>query len=238
MKTESSKRSFAKSVSYRILSSLITFFAAFALTASKALTLKIGLSVEISKFIFYYLHERLWASTAYGNIYRNGRAIWFTGLSGSGKSSIANSLAQEIQKKGYSVQILDGDKIRDTINKGLGFSAADRERNIFNIAHIAKLLNEAGVVVLVPVISPYHSLREIARKTISNFIGVYVRCPIEVCEARDPKGLYKKVRSGEIKQFTGISDPYEEPTDFDITVDTSKQSLDVCVNLILKSCNL
>lgn len=235
---ESKKRSIIKSLSYRFYSASITFICVFVATGSLSSMFKIGSIIEIAKLLLYYLHERAWSYLRLGLIHPQGKTIWFTGLSGSGKSTIADVLAQQLTKKGYPVQILDGDKIRNTINKGLGFSPEDRERNIFNIAHIAKLLNEAGVIVLVPVISPYKSLRTLAREVIDNFTGVYVKCPITVCEDRDPKGIYKRVRAGEIKMFTGISDPYEAPDDFEITIETYKESVNQCVAKIIAEASL
>lgn len=230
---ESAKRSVVKSVSYRTFTSIVNLLVLLLLTGSFATAWKLGLTIELFKILTYYIHERAWSSIRYGMIHPKGRTFWFTGLSGSGKTTIANALAEKLKDKGYAVQILDGDSVRNTINKGLGFSEADRERNIFNIAHIAKLFNEAGVIVLVPVISPYDKLRKMARSIIEDFTGIYIKCPLSVCEERDPKGLYKKVRAGEIKNFTGISDPFEEPTEFEISIDTSEISLQTALEIII-----
>lgn len=142
-----------------------------------------------------------------------GAVLWFTGLSGSGKSSLANEVEKELFRRGVHTYILDGDNVRHGLNKDLGFSAADRKENIRRIAEVSRLFADAGVLVLTAFISPFREEREFARSLLKRgeFIEIYVRCGLDVCEARDPKGLYKKARRGEIKDFTGISSPYEPP---------------------------
>ncbi len=146
--------------------------------------------------------------------------IWLTGLSGSGKSTIANELAIKLQEEGKLAYILDGDNVRMGLNKDLGFSDDDRKENIRRIAEVAKLLSDAGVIVITAFISPFREEREKAKEIIGrdNFIEVFVRTSLETCEKRDPKGLYKKARAGEIPMFTGIDSPYEEPLNYDIMV--------------------
>ena len=146
--------------------------------------------------------------------------IWLTGLSGSGKSTIANELAIKLQQEGKLAYILDGDNVRMGLNKDLGFSDYDRKENIRRIAEVAKLLSDAGVIVITAFISPFREEREKAKEIIGrgNFIEVFVRTSLETCEKRDPKGLYKKARAGEIPMFTGIDSPYEEPLNYDIMV--------------------
>lgn len=146
--------------------------------------------------------------------------IWLTGLSGSGKSTIANELAIKLQEEGRLAYILDGDNVRMGLNKDLGFSDDDRKENIRRIAEVAKLLSDAGVIVITAFISPFREEREKAKEIVGrdNFIEVYVRTSLETCENRDPKGLYKKARAGEIPMFTGIDSPYEEPLNYDIMV--------------------
>ena len=164
---------------------------------------------------------------------QRGVAVWFTGFSGAGKSTIANALTKELNNKGYDLEVLDGDEIRENLTKGLGFSKEDRDTNIRRIGFVAKLLVRHGVVVLVPVISPYRAIREEMREQIGDFVEVFVNAPIEVCEKRDVKGLYKKVRDGEIKQFTGISDPYEPPLNPEIECRTDLEELDESVAKIM-----
>ena len=151
---------------------------------------------------------------------QKGATIWLTGLSGSGKSTIAKQLEQSLMGLGHLCYILDGDNIRHGLNRDLGFSMEDRRENIRRIAEVAALMNDAGVIVITSFISPYISDRAAAREVIGDesFVEVFVDTAIEVCEERDPKGLYKKARDGEIQQFTGISDPYEAPQDAELTL--------------------
>jgi len=171
-----------------------------------------------------------------------GAVIWFTGLSASGKSTLAHALENALFEKGYKTYVLDGDNIRHGLNKDLGFSPQDREENIRRIGEVAKLFADAGIIVLTAFISPYCSDREKARKlNPRNFIEVYVKCDLDVCEQRDPKGLYKKAKAGEISEFTGISAPYEEPENPELVIDTGKYSIEESVNQLityLKSQNI
>lgn len=149
-----------------------------------------------------------------------GAVIWFTGLSGSGKSTIANLVDEFLYLRGCHSFVLDGDNIRHGLNKDLGFSKEDRAENIRRISEVAKLFADAGIIAITCFISPYRSDRNAARSLLppGRFIEVYVECPLEVCEQRDPKGLYKKARAGEIKGFTGIDDPYEPPENPEIVL--------------------
>lgn len=162
-----------------------------------------------------------------------GFTVWFTGLSGAGKSTIATMLAERLQQVGRRVELLDGDEIRKNLSQGLGFSKADRDANIARIAFVAKLLSRNGVVAITAAISPYRATRDAARQEIRSFVEVYVDCPLDVCEQRDVKGLYAKARSGEIAQFTGISDPYEAPEQPEVTVHTDRESVEESVDHIL-----
>jgi len=137
--------------------------------------------------------------------------VWFTGLSGAGKTTLSRWVGEQLRHNGRRVEILDGDEVRRTLTRGLGFSKQDREENILRIGYVAHLLARNGVTVLVAVISPYRAVREQVRALIGDFVEVYVNAPLEVCEQRDQKGLYRRARAGEIKNFTGIDDPYEEP---------------------------
>lgn len=160
--------------------------------------------------------------------------IWLTGLSGSGKSTIANALEAELFKKQIHTFCLDGDNTRLGINKDLGFSTTDRTENIRRVAEMAKLFLESGTIVITSFISPLISDREMAKQIIgsSDFIEVYINCPLSVCENRDVKGLYAKARKGEIKDFTGIDSPFEAPLDSDIELFTDKNSIQECVGII------
>ena len=161
--------------------------------------------------------------------------IWMTGLSGSGKSTIANALEKRLFSMGRHTMLLDGDNVRMGLNKNLGFGEKDRIENIRRIAEVSKLMNDAGLIVLTAFISPYRKDRRSAKDIIGdNFIEVYVNTPLEECERRDVKGLYKAARAGEIFDFTGITSPYEKPENPDIIVDTQKNDVDECVHQILQ----
>ena len=152
--------------------------------------------------------------------------VWFTGLSGSGKSTIAHEVESLLFERGCRTYVLDGDNIRHGLNKDLGFSPEDRSENIRRIAEVANLFVQAGVIALTAFISPYRADRDNARKIAGgDFVEVYVKCDIDVCEARDTKGLYKKARAGEVKEFTGISAPYEEPLHPELVLDTAKEAI-------------
>ena len=156
-----------------------------------------------------------------------GATLWFTGLSGSGKSTLARALEEVLFERGCQVYVLDGDNIRHGLNRDLGFSPADRTENIRRIGEVAKLFTDFGALVLTAFISPYREDRNSARVLIGtgDFIEVFVDCDLDVCEGRDPKGLYKKARAGEIPEFTGISAPYEVPEGPELTVDTARYSV-------------
>ena len=166
---------------------------------------------------------------------QHGLMIWFTGLSGSGKSTIAIALERELQQRGLLCRILDGDNIRSGINNNLGFSAEDRVENIRRIAEVGKLFVDTGIITLAAFISPNNEIREMAAGIIGkeDFLEIYVSTPLEECERRDVKGLYAKARRGEIKNFTGISAPFEAPTHPALSLDTSKLSLKESVDQLL-----
>ncbi|MGG1571734.1 adenylyl-sulfate kinase [Fictibacillus sp. NRS-1165] len=161
--------------------------------------------------------------------------LWFTGLSASGKSTIANEVEKRLYDKGLRTYLLDGDNIRHGINQDLDFSPADRKENIRRIGEISKLFVDAGMIVITAFISPFRDDRNLARSLLEagEFIEVYTKCSLAECEKRDPKGLYKKVRAGEIPEFTGISSAYEEPFSPDITIETDKQSITKSVDQVI-----
>lgn len=163
------------------------------------------------------------------------RVLWFTGLSGSGKSTVANATEKILHEMGLQTYILDGDNVRMGLNKDLGFSAKDRTENIRRITEVAKLFADAGTIVLTAFISPYRADRENARKVISNndFIEVFIKADLSVCENRDPKGLYKKARAGEIKGFTGIDAPYEAPENPELVIDTNKYNIEASAQIVV-----
>jgi adenylylsulfate kinase len=161
--------------------------------------------------------------------------LWFTGLSGAGKSTLANAVEALLYQKQHHSYILDGDNIRHGLNKGLGFSDADRIENIRRIGEVSKLLVDAGLIALTAFISPFRADRDLVRNlfTGNEFIEIYVQAPLDVCEQRDPKGLYKKARAGEIKNFTGIDSRYEEPVSPELVVNTAQHSLEECARQVV-----
>ena len=167
---------------------------------------------------------------------QHGLVIWFTGLSASGKSTLAIALERKLYNEGKLTQVLDGDKIRNGLNINLGFSAEERVENIRRIAEVGKLFSDCGIVAISAFISPTDSIRSMARNIIGrkNFFEVYVSTPVSVCEERDPKGLYKKARAGFIKDFTGVSAPYEAPADANLIIDTSDCTVEEATNLIFE----
>jgi adenylyl-sulfate kinase len=154
-----------------------------------------------------------------------GFTLWFTGLSGAGKSTISEQIFERLKTSGAKVELLDGDVVRTHLSKGLGFSKEDRDTNVRRIGFVSELLSRNGVIALVAAISPYREIREEIRGRIGNFVEIYVHCPIEVLAERDVKGLYKKALAGEIAGFTGVSDPYEPPNHPEITIDSSKEAV-------------
>ncbi len=164
---------------------------------------------------------------------RRGVTIWFTGLSGAGKTTITKALADKLVQYNYPIELLDGDVVRQNLTKGLGFSKEDRDENIRRIGFVANLLTRHGVMVLVSAISPYRDMRQEVRGKIGNFVEVFVNAPLATCEARDVKGLYKKARAGEIKSFTGIDDPYEAPLNPEVECRTDLETLEESLAKVL-----
>lgn len=192
--------------------------------------------MEETKHIYPIFDRMLSRSDKEELLKQHSVMIWFTGLSGSGKSTIAIALERELQKRGLLCRILDGDNIRSGINNNLGFSAEDRIENIRRIAEIGKLFVDTGIITIAAFISPNNDIREMAANIIGkeDFMEIYVSTPIEKCERRDVKGLYAKARKGEIKNFTGISAPFEAPQHPALSLDTSKLSVEESVNKLLE----
>jgi adenylylsulfate kinase len=163
-----------------------------------------------------------------------GFTLWFTGLSGAGKTTLAHIVETELRRRSLKVEILDGDVVRTNLSKGLGFSKEDRDTNIRRIGFVCHLLSRNGVAAISAAISPYREVRDEVRKTIGDFVEVYVHCPLEVCAERDVKGLYAKAMAGEIPGFTGVSDPYEEPLNPEVMVDSSKETPEESAKKIIR----
>ena len=167
-----------------------------------------------------------------------GFTLWFTGLPGSGKSTLARKVEEILLERGMKVEVLDGDEIRKHLSKGLGFSKEDRDENIRRIGWVCHLLTRNDVVAIAAAISPYKEVRDENRKLIGRFVEVYCKCPIEVLKERDPKGLYAKALRGEIKNFTGIDDPYEPPDNPEVICETDKETVEESVNKIIRTLEL
>lgn len=229
------KRSLGKTISWRVVATILTILLAYIWLGEWAASVAMGVAINIVKAGAYYLHERGWNLIRWGQAktYPKGVTIWFTGLPCSGKSTIADALPERLKRRGLKVQRLDADIIRKHLWKDLGYSKEDRDENIRRAAYLAKLLTESGIVTITSFISPYQELREQAREEIGNFVEVYVKCPVEVCIQRDTRGLYKKAIAGEISNFTGISDPYEEPVNPEVLIESDKETLEESVAKVM-----
>ncbi len=165
----------------------------------------------------------------------NGFTLWFTGMSGAGKSTLAQAVAEELSRRGHRVEVLDGDEVRTNLSKGLGFSKEDRDTNIRRIGYVCKLLARNGVIAISAAISPYREVRNEVRRQHERFVEVFVKCPLDTLVERDVKGLYKKALAGEIPNFTGVSDPYEEPLSPELVVESHVESVDESLARLLRT---
>jgi len=231
MYKETNTRSFIKSISWRINGTLATSAIVYFISGKAEMALAVGFFEFFSKVIIFYFHERAWNKISFGKRALKPAVIWLTGLSGAGKSTIAEALVTDLRRQGIKVEHLDGDTVRD-IFPTTGFSKKEREEHIKRIGYLANQLEKNGIFVVASFISPYEDSRRFVRALCQRFIEVHVATPLALCEQRDPKGLYKKARSGDIKNFTGISDPYEVPVNPELTIDTGQVSLEDSVRLI------
>ena len=165
---------------------------------------------------------------------QKGFVLWLTGLPGSGKTTLAKILEEILRKKGLKLEVFDGDEVRKWLSPEAGFSREDRDRHIKRVAMISKLLSRNDIAVIVSLVSPYRDVRDFARNEIENFLEIWIKCSLETCIKRDPKGLYKKAQSGEIKDMTGVQDVYEEPHNPELIIDTDNKSVDECIDMLIK----
>jgi adenylylsulfate kinase len=221
----------AKAIVYRFFSSLITFGISYILTGNLQASLSIGILDSLVKIFSFYFFDEVWAKIT--GFKETPCVIFLTGLSGSGKTTIAKALIEKYKTKGVAPVLLDGDEIRKVIHQN-GFDEASRKKHNLNVGYMASLLESQHKVVIVSLISPYADIRNEIRGMCKNFIEVYVATDIEVCKQRDTKGLYAKAIAGEIKDFTGISAPYYAPQNAEIILDTHTTSLQNCVTKIFK----
>jgi adenylylsulfate kinase len=231
-------RSVAKTISWRFIATLITLLLAYLWLHEWTTSIALAILINGIKALAYYLHERGWNLIHWGRVeassFKKGFTVWFTGLPSSGKSTLADAVAEKLKAKGMKVERLDGDIIRRHLWKELGFSKEDRDENIRRVTYLASMLTRNGVAVLTSFVSPYREIREEARGKIGKFVEVYVKCPLEVCIQRDTRGMYKRALAGEIEDFTGISHPYEEPLNAEVVVETDKETIGESVNKILE----
>lgn len=226
-------RSVAKAVSWRILGTLATSALVFIFTKRWALSLFVGGMEFVSKIGLFWVHERVWDRLTYGRKEANPSVVWFTGLSGSGKSTISTKVTEAMRDSGLKVEYLDGDSVR-AIFPNTGFTRPERDSHIRRVGFLASRLESHGIFVVASFVSPYRESRDAVRAMCRSFIEVHVATPLEECERRDVKGLYQKARRGEISNFTGISDPYEAPERAELVIDTTTTSVDAAVAQVME----
>lgn len=229
---ESRTRSFLKTISWRFWASLTTIALVFLFTGHVEAAFAVGSFEVVLKLVLYYFHERTWDMVSLGRYTRTPFVLWFTGLPCSGKSTLGRRTYEELKRRGYEAEWLDGDVMRQSF-PGTGFSKDERNRHVRRVGFIASLLEGRGVTVVCSFVSPYEEAREKVRAMCSHFALVHVSTPLEACEKRDVKGMYKKARAGIIQQFTGVDDPYEEPLNPMLRIDTSQHTLDESVKMVL-----
>jgi adenylylsulfate kinase len=225
MQRDTHTRSVAKAISWRVIASLATTTLVFIFTGQVGLSLAIGGVEFVAKVGLFWLHERAWDRVPFGKKEPEPVVLWFTGLSGSGKSTISNWVADALKRRGLRVEQLDGDSIRH-IFPNTGFTREARDSHIRRVGYLASKLEQNGVCVVASFVSPYEDSRRFVRGLCRNFFEIHVATPLEVCEARDVKGLYARARRGEISNFTGVDDPYEPPARPELVVDTDGRTVE------------
>ena len=220
---DSNRRSFWKAISWRLFAIVLLTVVTYATTGDIKFTTLITLCYHSIQVLMFFIHERLWNYIKWGKT--KGMFIQMTGLSGAGKTTLARAVEKRLKKKGFKVEIIDGDEYREGLCRDLGFSKEDRNTNIRRLGFVGKVLSRNNVITIMSAINPYEELRKELEET-SGAKTVFIKCPVEKCIERDVKGLYAKALSGEIKNFTGISDPFEEPNEAALIVDTTIDELE------------
>jgi len=226
---DSKRRSFWKAITWRLVAIVVLSIVSYATTGNLKTASLITLFYHSIQVFIFFVHERLWNYIKCGKT--KGMFIQMTGLSGAGKTTLAKAVEKKLKNKGYPVEIIDGDEYRQGLCNDLGFSKEDRNMNIRRLGFVGKVLSRNNVITIMSAINPYEAIRN-ELQTTCDAKTVFVSCPVEVCIERDVKGLYKKAISGEIKNFTGISDPYEEPPFADLVIETNNLSLDSAADLL------
>jgi len=230
---ETKIRSVIKAFSWRAIATLTTALLVFIFTGKLAIALTIGGIEAIAKMIFYFLHERLWDKLKFGRKEYKPFVIWLTGLPCSGKTTIGDKLFKKMKQLGIRVERIDSHQVRDLFPEA-GFTRENRNRHIKRVGHLASVLEQNGVCVIASFISPYAESRDFVKGLCKNFIEVHTKASVDTCMKRDYKGLYERAKKGEIANFTGVSDVYEEPKNPDIIIDTEKKSVDEATKSILQ----
>jgi adenylylsulfate kinase len=230
---ETHARSLIKAVSWRILGTIATSLLVFLFTRKLVLSLAVGAVEFVSKIGLFWIHERVWDRVQLGKRQMQPAVLWFTGLSGSGKSTVATWVFEELKKQGHKVEYLDGDAIR-SIFPQTGFTREEREQHLRRTGYLASKLEAHGVTVVASFVSPYRESREFVRGLCRNFVDIHVATPLAECERRDVKGLYARARRGEIRNFTGIDDPYETPERPELAFDTRTLTVEQAGAMVLE----
>lgn len=231
MYIETKTRSIIKAISWRILATLTTMTLVYLFFHRLDLAAAVGVLEAFIKMVVYFLHERVWNRIKYGRKEIPSFVVWFTGLPLSGKTTIANLVYEKLKRDGIKVQRLDSKDVRSLFPE-VGYTREERNRHIKRVGHLVSILEKQGVSTVASFISPYKESREFVRKLVRNFVEVYVKASVEACMKRDRSGLYERAIKGEIKNFTGISDVYEEPVKPDIVLDTEKISPEVAAGIV------
>ena len=233
MYKESRLRSVLKTISWRFWATVTTMLLVYIFTVKITIAATIGGIEVVLKIFLYFIHERTWDRVRFGKKEISPFVLWFTGLPSSGKTTLADNVSRKLTKNGFKVERLDGDRVRN-IFPNTGFSKEERNLHIQRVGSLASILEKNGTVVVASFISPYTETRDFVRTLCQSFIEIFMATPLEECEKRDNKGLYKKARKGEIKYFTGIDDPYEVPTNPEMIIDTTNESVEKSAEKIMR----